>query len=405
MLGLSLLLLAFSNISFPRILGQHTCLWFLGALFAGYLLGLLYSAQVNSGIWFTYRQSPLLVLPFILLVNHNLVKWYGALYLKWFIWGTCFACLVTLGLFFLPHNTLLKIAPQLPSWGLLQFPEGVSLEKFGFYSPYIDRLSFSYLIGVAVLGSCWLWLSQNANPWFTLLLLCLLLTTAVVLGGRGGQLGLLAGLLVWGAYGAYALMVKLILVRTKGVKIAIVLALPVLGAFLAYGIFETVPSVWERYNQLFWELSMLHNGTFKDYDYLHFTSFRRILSWQNSWELIKQNPIFGVGTGDYRYEMQMLYDRQGLGFPVNAHNQFLQIWATLGLVGIFIFVGLFYALWHLLRSKANRPLRIFGKSVLLFYVVIFTLDGPLNAQVGVMSFALFMGFLSLQCHRYSGKKR
>lgn len=66
---------------------------------------------------------------------------------------------------------------------------------------------------------------------------------------------------------------------------------------------------------------------------------------KNSWNLVKQHPIFGTGTGSFIPEYAKL------PLPVNEithnpHNEFLNITVQLGLVGLAIFLLAFYYQWR-----------------------------------------------------------
>ena len=61
------------------------------------------------------------------------------------------------------------------------------------------------------------------------------------------------------------------------------------------------------------------------------SAFGRLDAWYYGFQLIKANPIFGVG--------QNMFTDQ---YPLTAHNSFVLAAAELGLVGLFCWVGLFY---------------------------------------------------------------
>ena len=64
-----------------------------------------------------------------------------------------------------------------------------------------------------------------------------------------------------------------------------------------------------------------------------------------SWRLLARNPAFGVGIGQY-YELsgdEMLHLPVGrIYIRQNAHNNFLQILAELGVVGFVCFAALLW---------------------------------------------------------------
>ncbi|MBI3273533.1 MAG: O-antigen ligase family protein [Candidatus Colwellbacteria bacterium] len=70
--------------------------------------------------------------------------------------------------------------------------------------------------------------------------------------------------------------------------------------------------------------------------------------------LVKEHPLIGVGLGNYARALDPLAGERS---PVTAHNLYLDIWAELGIVGLFLFLGvLFFAFAY---SLANSQYPIF----------------------------------------------
>ena len=71
----------------------------------------------------------------------------------------------------------------------------------------------------------------------------------------------------------------------------------------------------------------------------------RILVWSFSLNLIKSNPIIGVGTGDIKDELIKLYKKEGYPILVkrqyNSHNQYLQTAAALGIPTLIVLLLMF----------------------------------------------------------------
>lgn len=69
------------------------------------------------------------------------------------------------------------------------------------------------------------------------------------------------------------------------------------------------------------------------------TSIQRLLYWENGWEMMKENPFFGVGYFNFvpyyehYYPQDMLYARAQL-----PHNIFIQVGTDTGFVGLFFYV-------------------------------------------------------------------
>ncbi len=66
----------------------------------------------------------------------------------------------------------------------------------------------------------------------------------------------------------------------------------------------------------------------------------RIQAWESALDLVKSNPIFGTGTGDVKDELVKMYNSKGFveifNLRLNAHNQFLQSFAALGIFGFLL---------------------------------------------------------------------
>ena len=77
----------------------------------------------------------------------------------------------------------------------------------------------------------------------------------------------------------------------------------------------------------------------------------RLPLWQDTWEMIRERPITGYGFLSYRdYGPQLFSVR-----VVHAHNEWLHIWFSLGLVGLLLAAGIylsyFRSAWKFLRSQ------------------------------------------------------
>lgn len=118
----------------------------------------------------------------------------------------------------------------------------------------------------------------------------------------------------------------------------------------------------------------------------------RVLIWPVSLELIKENFLFGVGTGDIKDQLLKKYKDRGLSGALkrrlNAHNQYLQTFAALGLVGFLILTGCLI-LPFLLSIKEKKHLYSF---FLLIIAVNLLTESMLEVQAGVVFYAFFNSF-------------
>ena len=115
----------------------------------------------------------------------------------------------------------------------------------------------------------------------------------------------------------------------------------------------------------------------------------RIVVWESAMNVIKKNPIMGVGIGDVRTELVKEYDRIGeykiSQQRLNAHNQFLEVLLENGIVGILIFFSLF---GYMIFIAINEKRLLYGLFVFMMFVF-FIFETVLYRLAGVSFFPLF----------------
>ena len=139
-----------------------------------------------------------------------------------------------------------------------------------------------------------------------------------------------------------------------------------------------------------------------------FSSGRRIAIWKFTWMMIKDHPILGSGIGTFKYNdlrYQAKFFEQGdnrsiypYGVADKAHNEYLQLWAELGTIGLAIFLWLIiayfnYGIRYLKREKDEQKRGIMIG--LMGAVVAFLMDSifwfPLHLSANVSLLWLFIG--------------
>lgn len=84
----------------------------------------------------------------------------------------------------------------------------------------------------------------------------------------------------------------------------------------------------------------------------------RFVLWDVSWELFKRHPILGVGMGDFSTEAEKLVAGRHTETLTDAHNVYLQVLTTRGLVGFLPFVYFWFILLRSLwRAKSGLSVR------------------------------------------------
>jgi O-antigen ligase len=115
----------------------------------------------------------------------------------------------------------------------------------------------------------------------------------------------------------------------------------------------------------------------------------RLIIWRSAINLIKENPILGVGIGDVRTELTDEYIRAGeekLGIErLNAHNQFLEVFIEGGVIGFIMFITI---LGFMIFIAINEKNLLYGLFILMIFVF-FMFETVLYRLAGVAFFSLF----------------
>jgi len=70
----------------------------------------------------------------------------------------------------------------------------------------------------------------------------------------------------------------------------------------------------------------------------------RLTSYQESWLMIKNNWITGVGLGNYTLALSRQTPGKNSFYYQPAHNVFMLVWSEVGIVGLLFFAGLLFAI-------------------------------------------------------------
>ena len=142
--------------------------------------------------------------------------------------------------------------------------------------------------------------------------------------------------------------VILIYARNKLKSFAVVLVI----LAIAGGVFIATPSLSERFSTIT-NMQMQSNS-------------ERLLMWESALEMFEDNPIFGVGYGQYKFAYQNEYisPEARERFQEHAHNNFLQMLAECGIFGAAAFIFLwgyfsYFSLKNWLKDKKIEWLLFF----------------------------------------------
>jgi len=115
----------------------------------------------------------------------------------------------------------------------------------------------------------------------------------------------------------------------------------------------------------------------------------------NSWEVIKENPIIGVGTGDFPSEYKKINKINTPQLPntTNPHNMYTLITMQLGLIGLVSMLSIFYYQIKLSFYSSNKFFRDVGIALPLAFLVIMWSDSYLLGHFTTLVFVFFSSFL------------
>lgn len=118
----------------------------------------------------------------------------------------------------------------------------------------------------------------------------------------------------------------------------------------------------------------------------------RLVMWTVSGEIIRKYP-FGVGTGNIDIYLEKQLNQYGLkelaDKKYNPHNQFLQTWLEIGIIGLLILLYIFYQLIKSAYSRKNWVLMIVVTN--LIFNSLF--ESVFQRQSGIVFFTLIICLL------------
>jgi O-antigen ligase len=128
---------------------------------------------------------------------------------------------------------------------------------------------------------------------------------------------------------------------------------------------------------------------------------RRIEIWKATWQLVKAHPLTGVGFGGYWIAIPEYHDASGRVTPQEAHNDYLELLASGGMIGValaawFVIVLIRLALRQLRIRDSFRRAACFGALAGLFGVAFHSVvDFGLHVTVNALVFTALVAIAVL----------
>lgn len=254
-------------------------------------------------------------------------------------------------------------------------------------TPFMNHIDYSVYLGFAsvlILNRIFI---KNYNKWQKLILILLLLMTLgnlFIIGGRTGQFALV-----------FTLVVFFILhfnVRLKAIVLGLLTIIVIYS--VAYNFSETFH---QRVTASKNEIQKALEGNFRS------SWGIRLAYWELTYHILKEDPLLGVGLGDYKHAFKHVLDSKKLDKYNNiyndlienhSHNQYLMMVAQMGLLGLFVMIYFLYKLFAVSVKIDDRGFRYLFILFLVFYSISFLAEPLWYKQFPRTLWILFIGLLA-----------
>jgi O-antigen ligase len=125
---------------------------------------------------------------------------------------------------------------------------------------------------------------------------------------------------------------------------------------------------------------------------------------QHGLTLVRQSPWIGHGTGSVGHDYwQFIQPEQRDKHTVNLHNEYLMMMVQLGIIGLAVFIYLFYVLWRD-SERLNDAYIFMAQGIVLTMIIGCLLNSSWFDMTEGYLFAYLIGIFYSSCH-YQPKMR
>lgn len=154
---------------------------------------------------------------------------------------------------------------------------------------------------------------------------------------------------------------------------------------------------FSRLSKIEWNIEKnIYNHQIFSFEYDEVTSNTlelRLIKWYCALQIVKEHPVVGVGTGDYKDHLNEKYRaiefKKGMAYGYNTHNQYFEEFIKFGAIG-----GIFFILFigYLLRDAWVKKNKMLFLTVLTFGCFL-CIESAFARQHGVIFFCFFVPIL------------
>jgi O-antigen ligase len=336
--------------------------WVLISLFLLHLLGLLYTSNFTYALKDLKIKLPIFFLPIVFIASPSLsVKEFRSIL-----------------------KVLLITALLSSIYGLYYYLRYFQVTFFELreMSQFISHIRLSLLNTIAAFAAFYLLAKNNwrkfsyTNLYYLMAGIWLFIFNGIM----GARMGLVVFFILL-LLGSIFLVIRHKKIWLAAVLLGLMIALPILS-------YLTLPSIKMRTHEVVYELQSYQlnqdpNGK---------SIAQRFVYWNIAWDIFKTAPLIGIGTGDvadafnsYYLTHPNLLQQQ---YQHRAHNQWLTILLTFGILGLLLFMlVVFYPLFY-----KRKYLDYFYIVFFIAFALSLLTEDTLETQAGVTFYALFNCF-------------
>lgn len=164
-------------------------------------------------------------------------------------------------------------------------------------------------------------------------------------------------------------------------------------------IYSTSPRLHNRLDLVVSESQALHSEQAPDT-----STGQRLLYYDNTLQIVRQHPLFGVGTGGFAAAFAEQVQGKNVPATHNPHNEYLMIAVQTGVLGLALLLYLFYTQWRCALSLNTAFERDAARGLVLAYMVNCAFNSALLDHSDGLFFAFMISvlFAGLKLGKNSG---
>jgi len=340
-------------------LKESNIFWVLISLFLLHLMGLLYTSNFEYALKDLKIKLPIFFLPIVFITSPSLsVREFRSIL-----------------------KVLLITALLSSIYGMYYYLRYFQVTFFELreMSHFISHIRLSLLNTIAAFAAFYLLAKNNwrkfsyTNLYYLMAGIWLFIFNGIM----GARMGLVVFFILL-LLGSIFLVIRHKKIWLAAVLLVLMIALPILS-------YVTLPSIKMRTHEVVYELQSYQlnqdpNGK---------SIAQRFVYWNIAWDIFKTAPLIGIGTGDvadafnsYYLAHPNLLQQQ---YQHRAHNQWLTILLTFGILGLLLFMlVVFYPLFY-----KRKYLDYFYIVFFIAFALSLLTEDTLETQAGVTFYALF----------------